>query len=101
MAITTFLDNITVLTNQSIALAQEESWDALIQNENERRTMVAEMEPVLDELDSLPDDARAQLEELIRLNERLSEICVSRRSELAANIKQVATGRQASKAYTE
>lgn len=101
MSITTLLEDLTVLTNKSISLAQEESWEALIENENVRQSMVADIEPLLDELDNVPSEAREKLEELTELNEVLSRICTARRDELASSMKQLSTGRQASKAYTE
>jgi flagellar motility protein MotE (MotC chaperone) len=101
MSINQLLEKVTVLTEKSISLAQEELWDALIENESQRQSLVSEIAPVLDALDSLPDDARKKLEELIQLNDDLAKICTSRRDELAVNIKQMSTGRQANKAYTE
>jgi hypothetical protein len=101
MSIITLLDDLLVLTHKSLSLAQEESWDALIENETIRQTTVVEIEPLLDQLDSVSDEARTKLEELTQLNELLSNVCSARRNELAGNIKQLSTGRQASKAYTE
>lgn len=82
-------------------LAQDESWEALIENEGERQAMVADIEPLLEALETVPDEARYKLEALTELNELLSEICTSRRDELSTNMQQLSTGRRASKAYSE
>ncbi len=101
MPLNEVLHQVIALTEKSIELAQAELWDQLVDNEASRQATVADLQPILDELESLPDDSREKLEQLIGLNDTLANLCSSRREELASSIKQMSTGRHANKAYTD
>ena len=94
------LDSILAQSRQMLVAAQEGDWEALTEWQNKRQERIRaffRIAPARSEADMIS----AQIREILSLNEQLVALANRRRQDLKDEIRGLAKGRKATKAYQQ
>jgi hypothetical protein len=96
---TTLLQKVLELTRTIRLLAYEADWNAIEQQDRERKALLAELYPgQSDNAPSLAEERQA-LEQLVAMNEEILGLARAAREEVGAELTNFALNRGAAKAY--